>query len=230
MVLRTGGEFAQPHLAQDTAQRLRRDRDPELLPQPLAKISDPPAHHTVDRWCRAALDDLQQGGAMRCVQERCGARRLTVAQPVRPLGVEPDHPVPHDLQRHVAEQRGLRAAAAIIDHCQRKQATRLRRILAAPRKAPKSRSREVRAKGDGIRHGEPPVLTSMNHICAASGNPRRESAATRLGIICHLSPPQRHRREKSDAFRTSAIPNLPEVNDCHPCGEHRRLEHLGTRC
>jgi hypothetical protein len=26
------------------------------------------------------------------------------------------------------------------------------------------------------------VLTSMNHICAASGNPPRESAATRLGI------------------------------------------------
>lgn len=108
---------------------------------------------------------------MRCVQERCGARRLAVAQPIRLLGVEPNHPVPHDLQCHVAEQRGFRAAAAIIDHCPRKHATRLRRILAASREAAQSGCIEVRTKSDGVRHGEPPVLAMVNHISPAPGIP-----------------------------------------------------------
>ena len=67
-------------------------------------------------------------------------------------------------------------------------ATRLGAVLAAPRKAPQSRSRKVRAKGDGVRHGEPPVLTTVNHINAASGNPSRESPAMRVGMTSCFDP------------------------------------------
>ncbi len=182
MVLGPCRELAQPHAAQDTAQRLRRDRDPELLPQPLTEIGDPPAHDAVDGRRRAALDDLEQGSAVRFSQPRSGTRRLAVAQPIRPLGVEPDHPVAHDLQRDVAQVRRLRAAAAIVDHRQRQQATRLGCILAAPRQAAQVRGREIRAKSDGVRHDKPPLLAMVNHIRPASRNPSRESAATRVGM------------------------------------------------
>jgi hypothetical protein len=67
VVLRPSRKLAQPHAAQHTAQRLRRDGDLELFPESLAEISDAPAHYAMDGRCRATLDDVQQRGAIRLV-------------------------------------------------------------------------------------------------------------------------------------------------------------------
>ncbi len=95
----------------------------------------------------------------------------------------PNHPVPHTLQRDVADQPRLRARAAIGDRAQGQQATGLGGILAPPRQAAQFGSRKVQTKRDGARHGEPPRTTSLNQLAPASGNPQRESEPSGLGTI-----------------------------------------------
>jgi hypothetical protein len=138
----------------------------------LAEIAQPPAHHAVDRGDRPLVDLCGQGLAVFVGQQRRGAGRLAVEQSCRPLGVETHHPVAHDLQGHVAQPRRLRARAAVVDRRQRQQTTGLGGVLAAPRKAPKLGAGEIRTQGDGARHGEPPMLTSVNHMDTSDNRER----------------------------------------------------------
>ena len=126
---RPGREFAIAHGAQLTAQRLLRDREPELLPKPLAEIDQPPAHHAVDRGRRPGLDHRRECRALRHAQPRRLARCLAVDQAWRARRVEPQHPVAHDLQRHAAEPRRHAPRSAFVDRGQRQQAPRLCGIL-----------------------------------------------------------------------------------------------------
>ncbi len=137
-------------------EHMLRASNTELLPQPLAEIAQPPAHHAMDRRDRAAVDLRGQCLAMRLGQPRRRARRLAVAQPIRPLGVEPRHPVPRTLQRDVAEPRRLRAPATIVDRRQGQQPPGLSSLLAAPRQAAKDGGVKISTKGNRARHGEPP--------------------------------------------------------------------------
>ena len=93
-------------------QRLAGHADPKLLPQPLAKIDQTPANNIVDGRDRTTLNDRRQRSPMRVGQSRFRARRLAVQQAIRPLRVEPQHPVPDDLQSDIADARCLTAAAA----------------------------------------------------------------------------------------------------------------------
>jgi hypothetical protein len=103
MMLWPGRELAVAHGAHLPAQCLHRDRDAELLPQPLAEIAQPPAHHAMDRGDRAPVDLGRQRLAVLDGQQRRRARRAAVNQRRRPFGVEPHHPVPDDLQGDVAD-------------------------------------------------------------------------------------------------------------------------------
>jgi hypothetical protein len=132
----------------------------------------------MDRRDRAAVDLRGQRPAMRLGQPRRRARRLAVAQPIRPLGVEPDHPVAHDLQRDAAEPRRLRAAATIVDHRQGQQPPGLSSLLAAPRRLRKTDASKSARKAMAFGIGEPPVLAMVNHITAASRNPTSEPGPT----------------------------------------------------
>src|SRR5215472_14726632 len=58
MMARPRRELAEPQGAQLLAHRLFRNREPELLPQPLHQVDDAPPHHPMDRRDRACLDDL----------------------------------------------------------------------------------------------------------------------------------------------------------------------------
>src|SRR5215472_2662617 len=58
MMARPRRELAEPQGAQLLAQRLFRNREPELLPQPLHQVDDAPPHHPMDRRDRALLNDL----------------------------------------------------------------------------------------------------------------------------------------------------------------------------
>ena len=42
---------------------------------------------------------------------------------------------------------------------------------------------EVRTKGDGAPHDEPPMLINMNYVNAALGNPLRESGDRGTGVM-----------------------------------------------
>ena len=67
MMTRAGRELAIAHGAEFSAQRLLGDDDAEFLPNPLAKIDDPPSYDPVNGRDRTALDDRSQCGAMRVV-------------------------------------------------------------------------------------------------------------------------------------------------------------------
>jgi len=88
-----------------TAQRLHRDQDAEILPQPLAEIAQMTAHNAMDRRLRPAVYLRGQRLAVCVDQQRRGAGRLAVDQLFRTLCVEPSHPVPHDLQGNIAKLR-----------------------------------------------------------------------------------------------------------------------------
>src|ERR1019366_2989986 len=79
----------------------------ELLVYPLRKIDQPPAHDTVDRRDRAALDHPHNRLALHIIEPRGLAWRFTVKQAGSPPRIEPHHPAPNDLQRHATKPRRL---------------------------------------------------------------------------------------------------------------------------
>jgi hypothetical protein len=107
-----------PQLA---AERLLRDADLVFLPDPLAEIDDPPADHAVHRRVRAVLDHHRKHCALLVIEPRRLAGSRAVDQSPRTVRVEPQNPITHNLQHHPASRRRLRAAASIVDQCQRQQ-------------------------------------------------------------------------------------------------------------
>src|ERR1700692_1136105 len=114
-------ELAITQLAQHAAQRLLGDDDAEFFENPLAEIDDPPAHDPMNRRNRAALADRGERRPMRVVKPGWLSRRLAVDQTLRPLGVELQHPVANDLERHPADPGRLRARRAFLNRRRRPQ-------------------------------------------------------------------------------------------------------------
>jgi hypothetical protein len=81
--------------------------------QPL--IAGPPPHHAVDRRNRPFLHDTGQKGSVRGVELGRHAWRRNVEETVRPLPIEPDHPVPQRLTIHAADL-GRLCARGSIEH------------------------------------------------------------------------------------------------------------------
>ena len=90
------------------------------------------------------------------------ARRLAIDQPRRPVRVELDHPVAHDLQRHPADPSRLGPGRTFVDRCQSQQTTRLRAVLAVAGHPANGIGVEVTPERN--RHGEPPWLATLNQI------------------------------------------------------------------
>src|SRR5829696_6311642 len=112
---RTRGELAIAQRPPLTAQGLLRDRDPELLPEPLDQIDETPTHYSVHRRDRAIIDARHQRRSMRVGEPRGLAGRLAVDQPLRPVRVELHDPIPHDLPRDTAHQGSLAVGRPVID-------------------------------------------------------------------------------------------------------------------
>src|SRR5829696_4589358 len=130
---RTRGELAIAQRPPLTAQGLLRDRDPELLPEPLDQIDETPTHYSVHRRDRAIIDARHQRRSMRVGEPRGLAGRLAVDQTFRAMGVELHDPVPHDLQRDPANPGGFGPGAPVVDGRQRQQTPGLRTVLALTR-------------------------------------------------------------------------------------------------
>ncbi len=134
MMARTGRQLAIIQGAQFAAHRLLGHDDPKFLPNPLAKIDDPPSHDAMRRRDRTALDDRRQGGALFVVQARRRSRRLAIDQALGAVRIELQHPVADDLQRHPADLRRLGPRRAFVDRRQRQQPPSLRPVLRTPRR------------------------------------------------------------------------------------------------
>src|SRR4051794_39460821 len=103
MMAWAGRELAIVHGPQLARQRLLGDRDPELFPEPCNQIDQAPAYHAVDRRKGTLIDDGLQGLSVLVIEPRRGTWRSAGQEALRSLGVEAQHPIPHDLQRHAAD-------------------------------------------------------------------------------------------------------------------------------
>ena len=119
MMARPGRELGITQGAQLPAQGLPAHRQAELIAQPLHQINQPPAHHTMDRRQRAALDDRQQTLAVSLLKDQRFTRPLTIQQTVRAIGVETQYPVSNSLNADISGARRFRAERPIVNQGKR---------------------------------------------------------------------------------------------------------------
>lgn len=100
--------------------------------EPLDQIDQAPTHHAMDCRDRAALDNVDQCLALSIVEPRTRPGRLPITQTVRATGIEPEHPVPHNLKSDTTNPCGRTPAPAIVNLGQGQKATRLVRVLRRP--------------------------------------------------------------------------------------------------
>ena len=198
VVPRPRRELAEAERPQLPPDRRRAHRHPELLPQPLHEVDQPPAHHPVAPGLGAGLHRTRQRRALLRRQRRRLARGLAVDQPVRTFGVEAHHPVPHDLQPDPADPRRLRPGPAIADRRQRQQPPNLLRVPAGSGQPPQIITSEVTSKLDRRRHGKPsPVFhDESRRDCLGNleGSVRR---GVTLAAARRWAAPHRSRIERS---------------------------------
>jgi hypothetical protein len=156
MMARASREPAIAECPQFAAQRRLAQRDPELIPDPLHQILQPPAHHAMDGRNRATLHQGNQGLPVAGLELAGIPRRLAIDQAFGPLGVEPHHPVPHRLQPDTTDPRRLGPRAALIDLRQRQQSSALPGVAGRLGHSPKPGRVIVPAKLNTPAHGEPP--------------------------------------------------------------------------
>src|SRR5436190_17823262 len=84
-----------------------RHRERKLLVEPHDEIARTPANYAVDRRDRTLLHDPGEKGPVPVVELGRHARRGDVDETIRPLLVEPDHPVPQGLAIHPADLRRI---------------------------------------------------------------------------------------------------------------------------
>ena len=177
-------KLAIAHLAQHAAECLLGDDDAEFLENPLPEIDDPPAHDPMNRRDRPALDERRERRAMRLIEPPLPPRRLALDQAVRPLRVEPHHPVANDLKRHPANLRRLGTARAVVNRRKGQKPSGLRPILRSFRRHPQRPCVIISPKTNRRRHGEPPLVRHGRiEIHLIRESPPRESASARTGIM-----------------------------------------------
>ena len=115
------------------------------------------------------------------VQPRRLAGRLAVDEAIGAVRVELHHPVPHDLRRHPANPRDLRACRSVIDRGHGKQTAGLAGVLAPARHSPQARRVEITPQRD--RHGKPPSFATDRIRPAPRRGSTAESRSQGAGII-----------------------------------------------
>ena len=164
--LRAGAHMREAQVLQGAIDRVVRHREPKLLVEPHDQIARPPANHAVDRRDRPLLHDPSEKGPVRIVELGRHARRRDVDETVRPLLVEPDHPVPQRLTIHPADLRCVFPRGPIEHSRDRQQSSRLCDILRALRKLANLAGRIVRPHRNCLAHGKHPPFAILNHRLA----------------------------------------------------------------
>ena len=129
---------------------------------------------------RAALEYRGERGAVRAVQTRRLSGRLAINQPFRPMGVELDHPIANDLERHPADLRRLGPARAVVNRRQRQKPPGLRPILRPPRGSPHHPRIKISPKWEW--DWRTSCARHLESDTRRSGNPPSESRLLSFGI------------------------------------------------
>ena len=116
------------------------------------------------------------------------------------MGIELDHPVANDLERHPANLRRFGARRAFVNRRQRQKPARLRPILRSPGRRPYHLCIKVSPKRNG--HGEPPEFAPFNQTPADSGTVVRVSPS---GIWYNLNVAAKIRDYAIDTFRNLVV-------------------------
>ena len=121
------------HRPELAAHGMARDRERELVPNPLRQISKPPTHDAVCRWDWPGLDYCCKLGALLIVQNGGSTWRLKGRQTTGGTLVKPDDPVAHDLQRDTGDLRRFATPLANQGQGQRQQPPDLIRVTSSSR-------------------------------------------------------------------------------------------------
>ncbi len=122
---RAGRDLSEPQRPQLTAHGRLIERDVKLIIYPKRQVLATPAHDTVDRRDRPALDDPGKRLALSIIKLWRLARRFSVNQTIRPVGIETQHPVSDYLQPDIADPRRIRTLGVVVNLGQRKRSRRL---------------------------------------------------------------------------------------------------------
>ena len=160
--------------------------------KPHNQIAGPPAHHPVDRRDRPFLHQAGEKRLVLFAQLAGRTRRPFVDQAVRPLIVEPDHPVPQGLPIHAADLRRLFPRGTVEHCCDRKQPARLSGVLNPRRQATKFLAEKSVRTAIAVPMANDPPFATLNYVAGDLGIPS-ELALLRIGIrssILKRSPEQ----------------------------------------
>ena len=111
------------------------ERHRKYIVKPLDQIDQPPAHNPTDRRERTAFDHLYKRPSLCINKPGPGPQSLSIKQAPRTAGIEPHHPVPHDLQTYPADPRSCCSAAAIVYLGQCQKSPSLVRVLRCTRQS-----------------------------------------------------------------------------------------------
>jgi len=118
-----GAHMAEPQALQHPIDSVIRDRDAELLLDPLHQIAGPPAHHIVHGGDWALLHQRGQLRLLSSGQLRRRPRRPVIDQPLRAALIEAMHPIAQRLPVHApifaAAAREAPSTTAAIDSSRR---------------------------------------------------------------------------------------------------------------
>lgn len=129
---------------------------------------------------RSTLDHPDQSGSLIIIELRGLPGRLAIDKTVSAIGVEPQNPVPNDLNRHAADPGSLRPRCAVIDRGKGKKPTSLGGVLRFA--GNRTQQKRIKVTAQGNSHGEPPSFAIVNHI-TGDLKTARESEPMGLGII-----------------------------------------------
>jgi len=115
MMTRPRRELSIAQRAQFAAEDLFGDRYAIVIEDPLREIDQPPAHDLMDRGVRTGFDHGDKRAPLFVIEQARTSGRLAIDEPVRPLGVEPKHPIAKGLKPHPSKPGRISPRAAIID-------------------------------------------------------------------------------------------------------------------
>ena len=143
MMFGPGSQLAVAHGPYFAAQRLLAHRNAKLFPKPLGQIAQTPANNAVEIGCRPTLDGLRQGRTLLIAQPRLLTGSLAIDEALGAAFVEPEDPVPDNLERDIAEAGGIGTRAAVVDHRKCQKTSCLGCVLRLPRQTPQTGSIKI---------------------------------------------------------------------------------------
>ena len=117
MLVMTGPrrELSIAQSAQLSAQDLFGHRQAVFVEHPLRQIDQSPANDLMNRRGRTGFDDGDERAPLCVVEQARTSSRFAIDEPVRPLGVEPKHPIAKGLKTDPSKPGRVTPRAAVVN-------------------------------------------------------------------------------------------------------------------